>query len=69
MRLLGLEAGPLLRLWAQGYFLGNFRRKWSKGSNHPPGSGPGWGAGGMGKQPLLTSLFSPKASQARVPPP
>lgn len=40
----------------------------SKGGDHPPGIGPGWGVGGMGKQPLLTSLFSPKTSQERVPP-
>lgn len=65
---LGLEAGFMLLLWAQGHFQGSFRRRWSKGGDHPPGKGPGWGVSGMGKQLLLTSLFSPKTSQERVPP-
>lgn len=30
----GLEAGLMLRLWAQGHFLGNFWRDWSKGDDH-----------------------------------
>lgn len=60
----------MLRLWAQGYFWGHFRRKWSRGSDPlTPGTGPGWGVHGMGKPALLTSPFSPKTSQARVLPP